>query len=145
MGPRTHGLWLGSSEVARALHGLTIIFPWKGRVCIRRPTDLQPFLTIGAAKLSWRHLHGDRDLQAAISKQTALVARHSAWICAPQFGASFVCCERPVDTGVSFVSLPLPCCDLVSKAFWIVDPAAEHSISISTMLSQLGCFGVLWN
>lgn len=59
---------------------LTIIFPWKGRVCIRRPTDLQPFLTIGATKLL--AVHGDiftvdRDLQAAISEQTALVARHS--------------------------------------------------------------------
>ena len=36
---------------------LTIIFPWKGRVCIRRPTDLQPFLTIGATKLL--AVHGD--------------------------------------------------------------------------------------
>jgi hypothetical protein len=64
------------SSMARAPSmDLTIIFPWKGRVCIRRPTDLQPFLTIEATKLLAVHgdiFTADRDLQAAISEQTAL-------------------------------------------------------------------------
>jgi hypothetical protein len=44
---------------------------------------------------------------------------------AADFGAGFVGCEHPFNVVSRFISLPLPCCDLFSKPFRVVDAAAE--------------------
>src|SRR5213079_1911171 len=71
------------------------------------------------------------------------------WIGAAEFGAGFVGCEHPFDAGSGFIPPLLPCCDLVSEPFGVVDAAVEALastlISHSTILSQLACFGVKWN
>ena len=40
---------------------------------------------------------------------------------AAHFGASFIGCEHPIDTGAGGISLSLPCGDFVDEVLWIVD------------------------
>jgi len=69
------------------------------------------------------------------------------WIGALAFSSRLLDCEHPVDVGGTFVSSLFPGGDFgfedVSARFryW----PRRTPISISTMLSQLACFGVKWN
>ena len=49
----------------------------------------------------------------------------------------FVGCEHPFDAGSGFVSALLPCCDLVSEPFWVVDAAAKAQ-ALTNRRDQLG-------
>jgi hypothetical protein len=62
---------------------------------------------------------------------------------------TFVCCEHPVDAGASFVSLPLPCCDLISETLWIVNSAAEtlplENADLDLDHKGYAAFGATWS